>query len=67
MHSQLGLMFDPSAAADRDVLNLKLSAGGAKHCAPLYVVLNMGEIFSKLSMKDFPREGLYHRWEGGFA
>jgi hypothetical protein len=33
MHSQLGLMFDPSAAADRDVLNLKLSAGSAKYCA----------------------------------
>jgi hypothetical protein len=33
MHSQSGLMFDPSAAADRDVLNPKLSAGSAKYCA----------------------------------
>jgi len=31
MYSQLALIFDPSAAADRDVLNLKLSAGSAKY------------------------------------
>jgi hypothetical protein len=29
--------------------------------------LNVREIFSKLSMKNFPREGLYRRWEGGFV
>jgi hypothetical protein len=59
------LMFDPSAAADRGVLNFKLSTGWAKHCAFVYAVLNVVEIFSKLSMKNVPREGLYHRWEGG--
>jgi hypothetical protein len=33
MHSQLGSIFDLSAAADRDVLNFKLSAGSARYCA----------------------------------
>jgi hypothetical protein len=61
------LMFDPSAAADRDVLDFKLPTGWAKHCATVYAVLNELEIFSNLSMKNVPRENLYHRWEGGFA
>jgi hypothetical protein len=34
---------------------------------PRHVVLNVHEIFSMLSMKNVPRENLYHRWEGGFA
>jgi hypothetical protein len=38
-----------------------------KTLRPVYAVLNVPEIFSKLSMKNVPRENLYHRWEGGFA
>jgi hypothetical protein len=38
-----------------------------QNIAPVYAVLNELEIFSNLSMKNVPRENLYHRWEGGFA
>jgi hypothetical protein len=34
---------------------------------PRYVGLNVRQIFSKLSMENFPRVGVYRRRKGGFA